>query len=73
MYISAYPTLLTDEVEYLNVNSNEERVTYSIYDTYGNVVLSGEDSYSFRIKLPYMPKGIYVLKLNSKYIKLIRL
>lgn len=73
MYISAYPTLLTDEVEYLNVNSNEEKVTYSIYDTYGNVVLSGEDSYSFRIKLPYMPKGIYVLKLNSKYIKLIRL
>lgn len=72
-FISAYPTLLTDEVEYLNVNSNDEKVLYSIYDTYGNTILTGENSYSFRIKLPYMPKGIYVLKLNGKYIKLIRL
>ena len=72
-FISAYPTLLTDEVEYLNVKSNEENVLYFIYDTYGNVILTGENSSSFRIKLPYMPKGIYVLELNGKYIKLIRL
>ena len=72
-FISAYPTLLTDEVEYLNVNSSDENVLYSIYDAYGNVILTGENSYSFRIKLPYMPKGMYVLKLNGKYIKLIRL
>ena len=72
-FTSAYPTLLTDEVEYLNVKSNDERVFYSIYDTNGNTILKGENSSSFRIKLPYMPKGIYVLKLNGKYIKLIRL
>jgi hypothetical protein len=72
-FISAYPTLITDEVEYLNVKSNEEKVLYSIYDTYGNVILTGENSSSFRIKLPYMQKGIYVLEVNGKYIKLIRL
>lgn len=71
--ILAYPTLITDEVESINISSNEEEVLFSIYDTYGNVILDGSDSYSFRIKLPYMNKGMYILKLNGKYIKLIRL
>ncbi len=71
--IIAYPTLIADEVEYINVTSNEDEVLFTIYDTNGNVTLEGKDSYSFQIKLSYMSKGMYILKLNDKYIKLIRL
>ena len=69
----AYPTLITDDVEFIDIKSDEQDVSYSIYNANGNVIVEGVDSYSFQIKLPYMPQGMYVLKLNGKYIKLIRL
>ena len=71
--ILAYPTLITDEVENINIVSNERDILFSICNASGKVVLEGSGAYSFSIKLPYMPQGMYVLKLNGKYIKLIRL
>jgi hypothetical protein len=68
-----YPTLITDEVEFINIKSNEQEVSYSIYNAQGHVIAEGTDSYSFQIQLPYMPKGMYIIELNGKYIKLIRL
>ena len=71
--VFAYPTLITDEVEYININSDEEEVLFAIYDTQSNLILQGRNSYSFQIKLPFMGKGMYILELNGKYIKIIRL
>jgi hypothetical protein len=71
--ILVYPTLITDDVEKLNITSRESEVQFSIYNANGKVILEGNGSYSFQIKLPYMQQGMYVLKLNGKYIKLIKL
>lgn len=71
--IEVYPTIITSEQEVINVNSNEEEVEFSIYTTNGNLILSGRNSSSFQIILPNIPKGMYILKLNDQYIKLIRL
>jgi hypothetical protein len=72
-FVLVYPTLITDEVEFINIKSNEHEVSYSIYNAQGHVIAEGTDSYSFQIQLPYMPKGMYIIELNGKYIKLIRL
>ena len=69
----AYPTLITDDIEFINVNSNEQEVSYFIYNAQGNIIAEGIGSYSFQIKLPYMPKGMYILEIKGKFIKLIRL
>ena len=71
--ILVYPTLITDDVEKLNITSRESEVQFSIYNANGKVILEGNGSYSFQIKLPYMQQGMYVLKLNGKYFKLIKL
>jgi hypothetical protein len=71
--INVYPTIISEDHEIINVHSNEDFVEYSIFTTKGTLLLSGTDSYSFKIKLPYMQEGMYILKLNDKYIKLIRL
>lgn len=71
--INVYPTILAQEQNIINVHTNEADVAYSIYTTKGTLLLSGIDSYSFQIKLPYMNEGMYILKINDKYIKLIRL
>ena len=72
-FVLVYPTLITDEVEFINIKSNENEVSYSIYNAQGHVIAEGTDSYSFQIQLPYMSKGMYIIELNGKYIKLIRL
>jgi hypothetical protein len=71
--VNVYPTIITKEQDIINVHTNEAEVEYSIFTTKGTLLLSGIDSYSFQIKLPYMQEGMYILKLNDKYIKLIRL
>lgn len=71
--IKVYPTIITDEVNVININTNEENVSFIIYDTNGHKVLEGSGAYTFDVYLPYMKQGIYVLKINDKYIKLIRL
>ena len=71
--ILVYPTLITDDVEFISIKSNEQEVSYSIYNAQGSVILEGTNSYSFKIQLPYMQKGMYIIELNGKYIKLIRL
>ena len=71
--INVYPTIISEDHEIINVHSNEDIVEYSIFTTKGTLLQSGTDSYSFKIKLPYMQEGMYILKLNDKYIKLIRL
>lgn len=72
-FAMAYPTLITDEVNNINVKTNEQEVSYFIYNAQGNIISEGVESYSFQIKLPHMPKGMYILELNGKYIKIIRL
>ena len=71
--IEVYPTIINTEQEVINVKSNEENVEYSIFTTNGNLILSGRNAYSFQIKLPYISEGMYILKLNDQYIKLIKL
>jgi hypothetical protein len=71
--VNVYPTIITKEQDIINVHTNEAEVEYSIFTTKGTLLQSGIDSYSFQIKLPYMQEGMYILKLNDKYIKLIRL
>jgi hypothetical protein len=71
--INVYPTILSKQQETINVYSNEAEVEYGIYTTNGTLILSGKNAYSFQIILPHMMEGMYVLKLNGKYIKLIKL
>jgi hypothetical protein len=71
--INVYPTILSKQQETINVYSNEAEVEYGIYTTNGTLILSGKNAYSFQIILPHLMEGMYVLKLNGKYIKLIRL
>ncbi len=71
--INVYPTIISKQQEVINVYSNEDEVEYGIYTTNGTLILSGKNAYSFQIILPHMMEGMYVLKLNDQYIKLIRL
>ena len=71
--INVYPTIITKDQEAINVYSDASEVEYCIYTTNGTKILSGKNSNSFQILLPYMNEGMYVLKLNGKYVKLIRL
>ena len=71
--VNVYPTIITKEQDIINVHTNEAEVEYSIFTTKGTLLQSGTESNSFQIKLPYMQEGMYILKLNDKYIKLIRL
>jgi hypothetical protein len=42
-FVLVYPTLITDEVEFINIKSNEHEVSYSIYNAQGHVIAEGTD------------------------------
>lgn len=72
--IKLQPTLVTDGVMFLDVG-NGKGEQYTIYDTQGNFVFSGEIHQSIqKINLDHLPSGSYVLVVNygasKQFIKL---